>query len=1706
MILSRNTKNDLASNNTSVIPVIVIERNDSAMSVDGYDAENTDGYIAISTHDLQFYSVTGEIYNTLPILLDVPRIKESINFKTNKIKTASCEINISTATIRDDNILRMFDFSGLVDTNVSIYYKTQSSTKITHSWNIDSFDYDEGISMLFVGRIRKVVHNQKQVKIHLEDEVHKKIDRDLPLNYIRDNAPDKYINKPVPRVFGFVKMCPTIERFNSEGQLEISAGDNIQAINSGDGNLYDEPPHGSEYPDFHWYNDIGTEGDTTSSNRYHLAVYKEQTWHYVTHTAFNFVKYQESTGRRYGYTLPEGDENLENWDNFDGVQTTIINDTNVILNTSNPFLQKDKLQVHVIKHPQQIKLYRLSSPSFNNWISLDNLQYVDDFDEGSFQGAYPTSDVGTFMTGFFWEDVTSAQLISQEGYDQLTDNEFGYTRVGNVYSDFARTTFTQSEETEIGIVHMFGNNESDLNEGSVFAPGFALIFDHGVKHLKYHRIIGVRTRHETGLTTDTQMNFPTRGNADFAPQQGVDNRPNNDAYGNYAAEQYYGFNGWRESSTFYLHSMVSGFISHDVMRKTNESIPSNYNYEHEFGGGYKHFFTAAGGFRMPGGFSGAVRPPESWAETFNTWKTKLGQEMGFEINTENNWFEFNLDGRNTSAGHIWVDNTVDGWTHDPQTWSGGFQMPDVVPAMMFFEGQDLIYLKNQSSTLSDGYGGAYAALGEEIGWSNTSYVALLGGQSYWSKEDMNVTGNTEIQVYGRTSMGVNFTIDDVKMAVAGELEGVSDAKYFMPGVQGEAIIGENDLVVGAGTLIIHLCEELGVDTEHTSTNEWTVRDNNLDSDYVGERSRFSVVINKATNVKKLFDDILKERNGCMASNGRGQMKFHTRYDTISSSQFTYSRRIIDRDDVLSYKIKMSSSKDIVSKMTYGYDWNHATNKPQFYDKRSDIRTYSMQDDIGSTSNNETNVQFDLEMSETEMNFYGIENVEDNAKEIKYKYAMGIWADRGNRYYTPYILSTNYYMQHKANRLNIELELPLSYIDIELGDMIAFRINELLDDKKAYGINYTIYQAFGGVIRCPGFQVTSVTRNLDKIKVQAEQIHDHRPPSYMRNANDENDPSGFPNYSGFISQGGIGVTFQQLYNMGAVDLDDPMFRSGVELTYDSVIDIGGTSVEFQPLANGTDILFGVNSFFEDADGNIIPSANKRIFKISDIDNWHTNGGYDFFECYLNGTNEQSHLNFFAEYYWSCYNYEGLNWVEKYFLPLDDGTFLQIFGDPIESESVFNTLYGNYGGGNYSWDQLISYSTISSDFNENNYHSFTVQQLYKHLLKPEIWDLNSFDELIPNANVLAGMTPHEIQSFTAIQIWLPVSDDANPYTGMYLKLCNIKDTKHDTDKWRFDTPVSDQMYYMYGDESFRPTGQEFDPRSTGYDTYLTQADIDSSGIDDEHFYLASTTEIKLGWVLFTNYEDAVGGGTVYGANYGAMGGASVTYPLDVIPIIMLKQDIAQMEQNVTGSQYNMNGAPGSVGTATNEDFVSSYPDLGASDPTGNEYYGYYVNSNFMFPVLLGKRYSWQDKERYLAVDFKVGDESTRRWRPTIPVQLVNQYYAGTGDVNNNGQIDEGDLNALLTWILWYQNLSISSGGFIDEFALTSVYPELANMDLNNDGFIDFEDYDMLVEILGIEMSTGYSNYEKTSDLIIDYDPLDFYPEDKDYSTQLISRESK
>jgi len=221
-------EDDIKGQNTQIYPVVVIQKDADTYqhSLGNHDSP----YIFLSTNaaniNLGFNGIYGN-YHCRPILLNVPKIKESVDIESRNFKISNVTLDISNYLYEGERFSNILSQTSLINTSVAIYFKSNSTNFVTPI-EAPSILANQ-LKQVYQGIIRRVEHDDEKVTLEIEDLTEKKAHKSLPLadNYIQtESVPDKYKNKPTPIVYGEVDRSPVALDVDSDGDIILVADSN----------------------------------------------------------------------------------------------------------------------------------------------------------------------------------------------------------------------------------------------------------------------------------------------------------------------------------------------------------------------------------------------------------------------------------------------------------------------------------------------------------------------------------------------------------------------------------------------------------------------------------------------------------------------------------------------------------------------------------------------------------------------------------------------------------------------------------------------------------------------------------------------------------------------------------------------------------------------------------------------------------------------------------------------------------------------------------------------------------------------------------------------------------------------------------------------------------------------------------------------------------------------------------------------------------------------------------------------------------------------------------------------------------------------------------------------------------------------------------------------------------------------------------------
>ena len=175
--LPQKFQNDIQGKDTYLVPLI-----------------NIDDRIYLSTNKISLDN------KYMPLVKDLGSISESIDINKKNFKISSITISFYNYEYNDTVLSHELFSPSVMNKKLTIYYKSQSAD------NIDD------CLLVYSGYIKNIKENADLVTIEIEDKTEDTLHKYLPLEFVKDDIdlPDKYKNKRVPMVYGYVEKAPCV--------------------------------------------------------------------------------------------------------------------------------------------------------------------------------------------------------------------------------------------------------------------------------------------------------------------------------------------------------------------------------------------------------------------------------------------------------------------------------------------------------------------------------------------------------------------------------------------------------------------------------------------------------------------------------------------------------------------------------------------------------------------------------------------------------------------------------------------------------------------------------------------------------------------------------------------------------------------------------------------------------------------------------------------------------------------------------------------------------------------------------------------------------------------------------------------------------------------------------------------------------------------------------------------------------------------------------------------------------------------------------------------------------------------------------------------------------------------------------------------------------------------------------------------------------
>ena len=212
-------------------------------------------------------------------------------------------------------------------------------------------------------------------------------------------------------------------------------------------------------------------------------------------------------------------------------------------------------------------------------------------------------------------------------------------------------------------------------------------------------------------------------------------------------------------------------------------------------------------------------------------------------------------------------------------------------------------------------------------------------------------------------------------------------------------------------------------------------------------------IHKEIDGKKLIEDLLSETMTYFTFTPQGKYSVVTLKEKYTIEDINH---YIKEDDILKYKFSKTKKEDLVLQSKFFYRYDNGQSQYPFSTETLKIEN--------------------LLPNYDGYNYYNLDET-TGYKEKNLRYHSE--TDTVNLYHKHYLL--NNCNQH----LQVKLELPLNYADVKIADIINL---PLINNDVVFGLDYSKVEILNGQPIYPAFIVTSVDIKLDKVLLEAYQLH------------------------------------------------------------------------------------------------------------------------------------------------------------------------------------------------------------------------------------------------------------------------------------------------------------------------------------------------------------------------------------------------------------------------------------------------------------------------------------------------------------------------------------------------------------------------------------------------------------------------------------------
>ena len=263
--------------------------------------------------------------------------------------------------------------------------------------------------------------------------------------------------------------------------------------------------------------------------------------------------------------------------------------------------------------------------------------------------------------------------------------------------------------------------------------------------------------------------------------------------------------------------------------------------------------------------------------------------------------------------------------------------------------------------------------------------------------------------------------------------------------------------------------------EVKSSSEWLrIDDDEIDSEL--NEWKMSFVIDKQTKFKNIVEDIFSQSLTMTRFETNGRMTFltHKRFLQSRLGEGDVEYNTINVEDITKYKYSLTKSEEITNAINVRYSYSNANKKNQ---KETGFSIISNVEGLEFETLDDFNAAYYPNQAPYSIEYYNFLD-EETVKTIEAKYINDENIARK--------LQRKLLMWYANQHLIINIDLHNKYISLQVGDIIEF--DKLIDNTKAFGLDYTKNSAKNGQLVYNKFIITKVVKDGKKVKITCIQLH------------------------------------------------------------------------------------------------------------------------------------------------------------------------------------------------------------------------------------------------------------------------------------------------------------------------------------------------------------------------------------------------------------------------------------------------------------------------------------------------------------------------------------------------------------------------------------------------------------------------------------------